>query len=141
MPFEVFDKRKAPMKGAPSVTVQRRGIVSINGPAHKMIETARVVELLFDRDRRVMALRPAEPSPTTYELREPTKSGQTILSAIAFMDTYGIDTSVSRRYEPFCEDGMLCIDFTGPSSEVHGNRSKKKTATDEQEASLTSDRE
>lgn len=124
MAFEVFDKRKAPMRGAPSVTLQRRGLLSINGAAHALINGQRVVELLFDPERRVMALRPAPVSPTTYELREPSKSGQTLLSAIAFMDAYGIDTTVSRRYEPFLEDGMLCIDFTGPFSEVHGNRAK-----------------
>lgn len=122
MGFEVFDKRHAPMRGAPSVTVQKRGIVSINAPAHKLIEGARVVDLLFDRDRQVMAIRPSEPSPRTYELREPSKSGQTLLSATAFMDAFGIDTLVSRRYEPFVEDGMLCINFAGPSTEIQGNR-------------------
>ncbi len=125
MGFEVFDKRQAPMRGAPSITVQKRGIVSINGPAHKLIHGAQVVELLFDPDRRVMALRPAEPSPRTYELRKPSQSGQTILSATAFMDAYDVDTSVSRRYEPFEEDGMLCIDFNGKSTEVRGNRANK----------------
>lgn len=125
MGFEVFDKRQAPMRGAPSVTVQKRGIVSINAPAHQIIKGARVVELLFDPSRRVMALRAAEPSPRAYELREPSPSGQTLLSATAFMDAYEIDTSVSRRYEPFEEDGMLCIDFNGRSTEVQGNRAKK----------------
>ena len=112
------------MKGTPSVTVQKRGIVSINGPAHALINRAQVVELLFDPDRRVMAMRPSEPSARTYELRQPTKSGQTIVSATAFTQAYDVDTSVSRRYEPFVEDGMLCIDLNGPSTEVHGNRTK-----------------
>lgn len=40
MAFEIFDKRKAPMKGAPSVTVQRRGIVSINGPEFVKVDEA-----------------------------------------------------------------------------------------------------
>lgn len=138
MPFEVFDKRSAPMRGAPSVTVQRKGIVSINAPAHKMIDGAKVVELLFDPARRVMALRPADTSPRTYELREPSRSGQTLLSATAFMQNYGIDTSVSRRYEPFEEDGMLCIDFNGPSTEVRGNRrARSDKEAPEQQLPLT----
>lgn len=126
MAFEIFDKRKAPMKGAPSVTVQRRGIVSINGPAHALIGAARVVELLFDQDRKVMAIRPAERSPRAYELREPSRSGQTILSATAFTQAFDVDTSVSRRFEPFVEDGMLCIDLNGPSTVIQGNRTNKK---------------
>lgn len=127
MGWEVFDKRHAPMKGAPSVTVQKKGLISINGPAHALINAAPVVELLFDKERRVMALRPADPSPTTYELRKPSPSGQTLLSATAFMDTYEIDTTESRRYEPFREDGMLCIDFEGPSAAVRGNRTKARS--------------
>lgn len=134
MGFEVFDKRHAPLRGTPSVTVQKRGIVSINGPAHKLIDGAQVVELLFDRDRRVMGIRPAKPSPRAYELREPSRTGQTILSATSFVDAYGIDTTVSRRYEPFVEDGMLCINFAGESTEIRGNRSgaskKVEEATD-----------
>lgn len=122
MGFEVFDKRHAPMRGTPSVTIQKRGIVSINGPAHALIDKAQVVELLFDRERNIMALRPTEPSQRTYELRAPSPSGQTMLSATAFTQAYDIDTSVSRRYEPVREDNMLCIDLNGPSVEVHGNR-------------------
>lgn len=123
MGFELFDKRSAPMRGAPSVTVQRKGIVSINAAAHQLIGGARVVDLLFDPKRRVMALRPANKSPHSYELRKPSNSGQTLLSATAFMQAYDIDTTVSRRFEPFEEDGMLCINFDGPSTEVRGNRS------------------
>ena len=126
MAFEVFDKRSAPMAGAPSVTLQKRGIVSINGPAHALINRARVVELLFDRERRVVALRPADPSPTTYELRKPSPSGQTLLSAAAFTKAYDIETEVSHRFEPFIEEGMLCFDLNGPSVEVRGNRSPRR---------------
>lgn len=129
MPFELFDKRHAPMRGAPSVTVQKRGIVSINGPAHALINRAKVVELLFDRERQVMALRPADPSPRTYELREPSPSGQTLLSATAFTQAYNIDTSISLRYEPSVEDGMLCVDLSGPSTVVQSNRTKKRSVS------------
>lgn len=129
MAFELFDKRHAPMRGAPSVTVQRRGIVSINGPAHALIGRAGVVELLFDKERQIMALRPADPSPRAYELRKPSPSGQTLLSATAFAQAYDIDTSVSRRYEPVVEDGMLCVDLSGPSTVVQSNRTKNQSAS------------
>lgn len=126
MAFEVFDKSSVPMRGAPSVTVLKTGIVSINGAAHRMINASPVVELLFDPVRKVMALRPASPSPRAYELRKPSRTGHTQVSATAFMKAYGLDTSVSRRYEPFEEDGMLCIDFSEPGTVVRGNRSAKK---------------
>lgn len=128
MGFELFDKRQAPMRGAPSVTVQKRGIISINGAAHALIDRAMVVELMFDRERKVMALRPAEPSTRSYELRKPSPSGQTLLSATAFTQAYDINTSVSRRFEPFVEEGMLCIAVEGPSTVVQSNRTKNQSA-------------
>lgn len=48
-----------------------------------------------------------------------------ILSATAFTQYYDIETSVSRRYKPYEQDGMLCIDLSGPSVEVRGNRAKR----------------
>lgn len=129
MAFEVFDKRHAPMRSAPSVTIQKRGIMSINGAAHALINRAMIVELLYDKERKVMALRAAEPSARSYELRDPTPSGQTLLSATAFTQAFDIDTTVSRRYEPFVEDGMLCINVAGPSTVVQSNRTKNRSST------------
>ncbi|NKT46166.1 hypothetical protein GS908_01205 [Rhodococcus hoagii] len=37
MAFEVFDKRMSPLAKAPSVTIQKRGIFSINKAAHALI--------------------------------------------------------------------------------------------------------
>lgn len=124
MAFEVFDKRLVPLRGTPSVTLQKRGILSINAAAHALIGKAKVVELLFDAERRVMAVRPAVPSPTAYHVRGPSKTGQVLLSVTAFTNAFGIDTENSRRYDPFVEGGMLCIDLNGPSIVIRGNRSK-----------------
>ena len=60
-------------------------------------------------------------------------TGQVILSATAFTQYYDIDTSVSRRYKPYEQDGMLCIDLTGPSAEVRGNRAKRVEPADSEE--------
>ena len=35
--FEVFDKRMTPLAKAPSVTIQRRGVISLNRVAHDLI--------------------------------------------------------------------------------------------------------
>lgn len=131
MPFEVFDKRMAPLAKAPSVTIQRRGIFSFNKAAHKLIGEPATVELLYDADRQVIALR-ASAEAHAYNLRSQSArdTGQVILSATAFTQYYGIDTSVSRRFKPYEQDGMLCIELSGPSVVVAGNRSKR----DDQEA-------
>ena len=134
MGFEVFDKRMAPLAKAPSVTIQKRGIFSINRVAHKLIEEPETVELLFDKENKVIALRPSK-EPHAYSIRpQPSRdTGQVILSATAFTQYYDIDTSVSRRYKPYEQDGMLCIDLTGPSAEVRGNRAKRVEPADSEE--------
>lgn len=127
MGFEVFDKRMAPLAKAPSVTIQKRGIFSINRAAHKLIGEPETVELLFDKENQVIALRPSK-EPHAYSIRPQSSrdTGQVILSATAFTQYYDIDTSVSRRYKPYEQDGMLCIDLAGSSTVVRGNRAKRE---------------
>ena len=132
MAFEVFDKRMAPLAKAPSVTIQKRGIFSINKAAHKLIGEPETVELLFDKDAHIIAMRPsAESHAYTVRPQSERKTGQVILSATAFTQYYDVDTKISRRYQPYEQDGMLCIDLTSPSVEMIGNRAKKQGAEDE----------
>lgn len=127
MGFEVFDQRRTPMKGAPSVTIQKSGTISINAPAHAMIDAPEIIELLFDPDRQVVAFRETEASPCSYRMRISPGSGQAQVAAVSFLRHYQIEHETSRRYEPCVEDGMLCVELQGASSQVHGNRSKTAT--------------
>lgn len=132
MGFEVCDKRMTPMAKAPSVTIQKRGVISLNKAAHQLIDSAQTVELLFDPDRRVVALRPADDSsPHAYAVRNGSKRGpgQAIVSATAFTQHYSIDTASTRRWKPFTEDGMLCIDLAEEGTVIEGNRTQKTTTT------------
>ena len=127
MPFEVFDKRMTPLAKAPSVTIQKRGVISLNKAAHDLIGNAETVELLYERDRQVMAVRSTDDSsPHAYAVRNGSKRGpgQAIISATAFTQHYGIDTTATRRWKPFVEDGMLCVDFTQEGTVITGNRTK-----------------
>lgn len=131
MPFEVFDKRMAPLAKAPSVTIQKRGIFSINKAAHKLIGEADTVELLFDKEEQIIALRPSEDAHAyTVRSQSARDTGQVVLSATAFTQYYGIDTSQSRRWTPYAADGMLCIDLKSHSAVVKGNRAKPEEADD-----------
>jgi hypothetical protein len=141
MPFEVFDKRNAPLAKSPSVTIQKRGVFSINRAAHRLIGEAETVELLFDRDNQIIALRPSKSSPHAYAIRPQSArdSGQVILSATAFTQYYGLDTTVSRRWEPYEQDGMLCIDLKGHSIEIRGNRSRREPSEDSETEEVAGD--
>ncbi|WP_035930680.1 hypothetical protein [Kocuria rosea] len=137
MPFEVFDKRMTPLAKAPSVTIQKRGVISLNKAAHDLVGNAETVELLYDRDRQVMALRAADDSsPHAYAVRNGSKRGpgQAIVSATAFTQHYGIDTTATRRWKPFIEDGMLCVDLTEPGTVITGNRTKPTASIQDAEA-------
>jgi hypothetical protein len=128
--FEVFDKRMAPLAKSPAITIQKRGIFSINKVAHQMIGEAETVELLYDKDAQIIAIRPVQGTPPhAYTVRPQSKrdTGQTILSATAFTQYYNIDTTVSRRWEPYKDGNMLCIDLKGKSAVIRGNRTKKET--------------
>jgi len=125
MPFEVFDKRMTPLAKAPSVTIQKRGVISLNKAAHDLVDNAETMELLYDR--HVMALRATDDSsPHAYAVRNGSKRGpgQAIVSATAFTAHYGIDTTATRRWKPFVEDDMLCLDLTAEGTVITGNRTK-----------------
>ncbi|MEX5271549.1 hypothetical protein [Kocuria sabuli] len=142
MPFEVFDKRMTPLAKAPSVTIQRRGVISLNKAAHDLIGNAETVELLYDRDRQVVALRAADDSsPHAYAVRNGSKRGpgQAIVSATAFTAHYDINTTATRRWKPFLEDGMLCVDLTTSGTVITGNRTKGTALLDLDEADDLSD--
>lgn len=126
MAFEVFDKRKSALGKVPSATLQRKGILSLNASAHRLIDFAESVELLFDPENQVIALRPSEAS-HAYAFRIANKTtGQVIVSLTAFTEYYEVDTSVSRRFTPRKEGDMLCLDLHDGTAIV-GNRSKKGT--------------
>ncbi|WP_272027902.1 hypothetical protein [Kocuria rosea] len=118
------------------MTIQKRGVISLNKAAHDLVDNAETVELLFDPDRRVMALRVIDDfSPHAYAVRSGSKRGpgQVIVSATAFTAYYGIDTTATRRWKPFVEDGMLCVDLTTEGTVITGNRTKTTTPADDVE--------
>ena len=142
MPFEVFDKRMTPLAKAPSVTIQKRGVISLNKAAHDLIDNAETVELLFDRDRQVMAVRATDDSsPHAYAVRSASKRGpgQAVVSATAFTAHYGIDTTATRRWKPFVEDGMLCVDLTTEGTVITGNRTKTTAPADDAPTDVSTD--
>lgn len=85
-----------------------------------MIDEAEFVELLFDPQKRIIALRPTEETARTYNVRSPEKSpGVRVVSATSFAQHYDIDVSVTRRYVPHVIDGMLCVALDGEETVVH----------------------
>lgn len=115
------------------MTIQKRGVISLNKAAYDLIDNAETVELLYDRERQVMAVRATDDSPPhAYAVRSASKRGpgQAVIPATAFTAHYGIDTTATRRWKPFVEDGMLCVDLATEGTVITGNRTKTTAPAD-----------
>ncbi|AND15362.1 hypothetical protein C5D07_02545 [Rathayibacter tritici] len=55
----MYEKGIAPVPTTPSITIQKRGLISINRAAFEAIDKPEGVELLWDAERKAIALRPA----------------------------------------------------------------------------------
>lgn len=130
MAFETFTKRMIPLAKEPYATVQKKGIISLNAPAHQLLGGPRAVELLYDADEQLIGLRPVDQSVEhAYLIRgEPGQATSFLLSGTAFVKHYGIDVSQSVRRPVKMIDGMLVIDLKDPGTVVTGNRQPKASA-------------
>lgn len=126
--FEVFTKRLVPLKKTPLVTIQKRGTISLNKSAYSALGEPEAVELLYDRDERIVGLRAAESSlEHAYPVRSATGrgSGPYIISAIAFTKFYDIDTEQSLRWRAHLVEDVLCIDLDSTGTPVTSNRAQR----------------
>lgn len=131
MGFEVFQKSSAPLAKVPSVTIQRRGLISLNRSAWALIDNTEFVELLYDPAARVIGLRPAlATSPNAYPVRPQASNstkGPVLIAGQMFTKYYGIDTEQAVRYlDPKVEDGILCVDLKAEGQRVTSNRNKSR---------------
>lgn len=143
MGFEVFQKGSAPIAGVPSVTIQKRGLFSLNHAASDLIGHPDAVQFLWDPDKRLIGLKPVSPEdPNAYPAREqagrkPRPHGQrgTVLIAGTMFTKYiGLDTSEARRWVPKLTDGMLVVDLNEEGQAVVANRTRGKGAADDNES-------
>jgi hypothetical protein len=121
MPFEVFSKRSAGKMKLPTITVQKRGTLSVNASAAAFLAGGEIpdkelpVELLFDRELNVLGLRRAQSEHVSvYMLRKQAKSDSFLLAGKAFTAYYGIPTGEARRFvaKDF-GDGILGAELSG----------------------------
>ncbi len=123
--FEVFTRRLVPLKKTPLVTIQKRGTITLNKSAYSALGEPDAVELLYDRDERIVGLRPVEASlEHAYPVRPTISrgSGSYVISALAFTAFYDIDTEQPRRWHAHLVDDVLCIDLDSAGTPVTSNR-------------------
>ncbi len=126
--FETFNRDLPQLKADPQITILRRGILSLNKPAHSALGSPDAVELLYDSCERVLGLRPVDPRATNgYVVRRPRSGGRGpfVITAMAFTRLYDIDTAQSLRWDAYLDDdGVLCVCLDDVATPVTSNRAR-----------------
>jgi hypothetical protein len=133
MPFETFKRQRSRPDDSPYVTIQKRGTLSFNRAAYAALGEPEAVELLFDREDRRIGIRRVDPSTAhAYGVRPLNRGATWLASGTAFVNYYGIETAVSRRWPAEAVDeGFLVIDLKEEGQEVTSNRAQAVGARDE----------
>lgn len=133
MAFEVFKKSSAPIPSVPSITIQKRGLISLNRAAFTLIGSPEAIEFLWDSDNQVIGLRAAPlESPDAYPTRPQSPSsdrGPVLVAGSMFTRYIGLDTTEAKRWMPTQVDNMLCIDLKTSPQPVSSNRRGTGEAT------------
>lgn len=127
MGFERFSSEAVSLRRDPWVTLQKRGVISLNRSAYATLIDPYAVELLYDADRQIVGLRKVDVRhPGARFVRSPTGkiAGPFVVSASAFLRHYALKLEVSRRWSAYLEDETLCIDLQTEGVAVTSNRAK-----------------
>jgi hypothetical protein len=115
MPFETFTRQRKSDR-QPYVTMQKKGVISLNKAAFDALGQPDSVELLYDSASRLVALRKVDGSiDHAYQVRAPVENHATwLVSGAAFVSYYEIDNSESIRRPARLEEDLLVIDLNHP---------------------------
>jgi hypothetical protein len=121
MPFETFTRQRR-VGRQPYVTIQKKGVISLNRAAFEALESPDSVELLYDPDARQVALRKVDSSVEhAYQVRAPVPNHATwLVSGSAFTAYYEIDTSSSVRRAARTDGDLLIVDLNDPGVDPRG---------------------
>lgn len=130
--FETFTRRMVPLANDPTVTIQRRGTLSLNKSAQAALGDPDAVELLFDPEEKIIGLRPIDPrAPHAYPVRAQKQDfGPYLIAGMAFTKYYSIDTEASVRRIAYMDGDVLCIDLKSTGTIVTSNRSGRGSQED-----------
>ncbi len=128
--FERFNRTTTPTPKRPFVTVQRRGNLSFNRSTFELLDEPEALELLFSKANQVIGLKAAPPEePYAFPVKPvPGRSPESkppnyMVSCVSFMNHYGIERSVSRRYlVERRDDGIVTVDLKQGGVEVSPTR-------------------
>ena len=117
--WEVFDRKARPSVKQPLVSLQASGNFSMNEASYNAIGRPDFVELLYDRDERIVGFRGAnDKSPHSYPIT-PQANGRTFQTGgRAFCSYHDIPTGKARRFAGELIDGVLAVNLKGEAREA-----------------------
>lgn len=119
--FEVFHRPKPTPDVIPTVTISPAAM-TLNKTALELLGHPDRVELLFDRDHRLMGIRPAVDGDKRSSFKaSPATSGGAKVAHRSFVTHYGIQTAPARRWPAYIEGGVLCVNLNGESALIARN--------------------
>lgn len=125
--FETFDKRQGRLVKVPEVSIQSSGSVSLNAAAAHLIGEPEAVEMLYDRDQRVIGVRGVEPEAAhAYQMRGIKNRASFIVNCKAFFLYYDIPLGESIRREVTVEDGVLIVNLNDKGRVVMTGKGRGK---------------
>lgn len=112
--FEVFKERgQRVMERQPLITIQKKGIMTLNEAAFEALGAPQAVELLYAPQARTVGVRAVEPSLShAYTLRKPARGRTRIVAAAAFLKHYDIQIEAIRRIPARMVGDILAADLT-----------------------------
>lgn len=110
--FEEFDRKSSPSNTTPLITIQARGTCSANRAAFEALGSPEGIKLLYDKKRRVIGIRPADPKErNAYAMRKQPASDSYLFSGTAFANHNGIPIGETRRYQAHVHGEILTVDL------------------------------
>jgi hypothetical protein len=126
MAFEVFKRQRAPSSTDPTVTIQKTGRLSLNQAAFAQLGHPKFVELLYDRDQRLIGLRKVTKSVHHgYPVRPVSVNASSwVVSGKAFLDFYDITIDATRRWIAQTQGQTLVVDLKRLGEKVGRDRAE-----------------
>jgi len=97
--FEVFSREAARSREEPMFTLQARGLLSLNSAVFRALGEPTAVELLYDADERIIALRAVDKeNPNGYTIRKQSGTQSYLVATQGFLTYHGIKPVVAQRF-------------------------------------------
>lgn len=130
--FIRFERPRAPVVTEPLVTIQKRGIFSLNWSAYEALGKPLAAQLSFNPSEQIIRInRGAPKARASIPVRKEQHSAVYAITGSSFTREFAIDTQTARRYRATVRRGELYIDLKQPGIEaLSWAARRKKTAVE-----------